>query len=58
MPKDFSTVLDMHSWLARIAQALVEASSYDDRAEEAWLTKVNDPSETIDPIADSSPTRF
>ena len=33
MPKDLPTVNDLHHWLAMVAEALVEASAYDDRAE-------------------------
>ena len=36
----------------------MEASSYDDWAEVAWLTKVNDPTETVDSVADCGPARF
>ena len=43
MPKELPTVSDLHHWLALAAAALVEASAYDDRAEVAWFSKVNDP---------------
>ena len=43
MPKELPTVNELHHWLALTASALVEASAYDDRAEVAWLAKVNDP---------------
>ena len=42
MPKELPTVNDVHHWLALTASALAEASAYDDRAEVAWFSKVND----------------
>jgi hypothetical protein len=58
MPTDLPTVNDLHHWLALIASALVEASAYDDRAEVAWFSKVNDPSVTFEALADSEKDRL
>jgi len=37
---------------------LVEASSYSDETEAAWLAKANDPSVTFDMLSDSGGARF
>ena len=56
--EELPTVLDLHHWLARAAQALVEATAYDDRADVAWFSKINDPKETFESFEDSGPERF
>ena len=53
MPKELPTVNDVHHWLALTASALVEASTYDDRADVAWFAKVNYPKITFEALADS-----
>ena len=58
MPKELPTVNDLHHWLALTAVALVAASVYDDRAEVAWFSKVNDPRITFEALADSERDRF
>ena len=58
MPKDLPSANDLHHWLALTAPALVEASAYDDRAEVAWLCKVNDPGMKLHSFADSGKDRF
>ena len=49
---------DLHHWLALTASALVEASTYDDRAEASWFAKVNDPKITFEALADSEKDRL
>ena len=58
MPKELPTVSDVHHWLALTAAALVEASAYDDRAEVAWFSKVDDPRIPFEALADSERDRF
>ena len=58
MPKELPSVSSLHQSLAFAAVALVEASAYDDRAEVAWFSKVNDPSMTFESLADSGEDRF
>ena len=58
MPNELPTVSDLHHWLALTAVARVEASAYDDRAEVAWFSKVNDPSKSFEALADSEKDRF
>ena len=58
MPTNLPTASSVHSWLARAAHALVEAPTYGDKAEVAWVTNVDDPHETCESLADSGPARF
>ena len=58
MPKGLPSVNDSHRWLAMTAAALVEASTYDGRADVAWFSKVNDPVVTFGSFADSGKDRF
>ena len=37
LPKDLPTVVGLNAWLARVAQALAEASAYNDRQEVVWF---------------------
>ena len=58
MPKELPTVHDVHQWLALTASALVEASAYDDRADVAWFSTMNDPNIAFEALADSEEDRF
>ena len=57
-PKELPTVSDVHHWLASTAAALVEASAYNDRAEVAWFSKVNDPSTAFAALPDPERDRL
>jgi hypothetical protein len=58
LPKDLPTVVGLNAWLARVAQALAEASAYSDRKEVVWFLQVNEPDQTFDTLADPGPERF
>jgi hypothetical protein len=56
--KDLPTVVGLNAWLARVAQALAEASAYNDRKEVVWFLQVNEPHQTFETLADPGPERF
>jgi hypothetical protein len=58
LPKEVPIVVDIQPWLARVAQALAEASAYNDRKEVFWFVQVNEPDQTLETLADPGQERF
>ena len=58
LPKDLPTVVGLNAWLAKVAQALAEASAYNDRKEVAWFLQVSEPDQTFETLADPGLDRF
>ena len=51
-------MVSLHTWLARVAQALAEASAYNDRQEVIWFLQVNEPGQTFETLAGPGPERL
>ena len=50
-------MVDLQPWLARVAQALAEASAYNDRKEVICFLQVSEPEQTFESREDPGPAR-